>query len=57
VKPHVPEKLPKGKRDKAPRVAYVVCRRCGLVYLRNAVTARAIKHACTGTEDPQDPAC
>lgn len=51
LKPHLFEKLPKGKRDKAPRVAYVVCRHCGLVLLRNKVTEVASKKACTGLLD------
>jgi hypothetical protein len=52
MKPHAPEKLPKGKKDKAPRAAYAVCTRCGLVYLRNSVTAHAVRAACPGLEDP-----
>lgn len=52
MKSHNFQKLPKGKRDKAPRVAYVVCVRCGLVALRNAVTERAMRKECGGLDDP-----
>lgn len=52
MKAHRFEKLPKGKRDKSPRVAYAVCRSCGLVALRNKVTEAAMRKACEGLEDP-----
>ena len=52
MRPHASEKLPKGKKDKAPRVAYAVCARCRLVYLRNPATSRAVRAVCPGLEDP-----
>lgn len=52
MKPHVLEKLPKAKKEKHGRIAYVVCRRCGLVALRNKPTEAALRKACPGLEDP-----
>ena len=52
MKAHVFERLPKAKKEKHSRIAYVCCRRCGLVALRNKATERAMKKACEGLEDP-----
>lgn len=43
-KPHTPVKMP-------ARLPWLWCPRCGLVYLRNDVTAKAIKAGCPDEGD------
>lgn len=51
MKPHSYEKLPKAKKEKHSRIAHMVCKRCGLVLLRNKATERAQRQACPGLDD------
>lgn len=36
---------------KLRRVPYQICRKCGLIYLKNERTAKAIRKPCPGTPD------
>lgn len=49
MSPHVPRPLPKAKRS-TRSVSWLVCARCGLIYLKNDATARAIRKPCPGLE-------
>lgn len=33
------------------RIPYAVCRKCGLIYLKNDATRKAINKPCKGTPD------
>lgn len=50
---HAPARLRIGKKGKGTvtALAWVVCSRCGLVYLRNAATAAAVRAPCPGKDD------
>lgn len=50
-KAHRMAKLPKAKREKHSRVAYAVCRRCGIVALKNRATETALGKPCQGLDD------
>lgn len=34
-------------------IPWVVCQKCGLVYLRNPLTEWSIKHGCNSSDHPQ----
>lgn len=44
------ELLPKAKKGRGQ--AWPVCRRCGLVLLKNAATQQAARQPCPGKVDP-----
>lgn len=48
---HKPKPLPKAKRSTCSGLTWLVCSRCGLVYLRNAVTDQAVRASCPGLDD------
>ena len=53
AKAHDPKPLPKvAKRSTRAGCPWVVCAQCGLVYLKNDATRKAIRAACPGLEDP-----
>lgn len=47
---HVLEPLEKAKKTTA-HPPWLVCKRCGLVALKNQATAKALKAPCPGKED------
>lgn len=49
---HSPKVIGSRKRSTSSGVTWLVCARCGLVYLRNAATAQAIRQPCRGLDDP-----
>lgn len=51
---HTFEPLPRARRTTA-HPPWVVCRRCGLVGLKNAASKAAARAACTGRDDPPEP--
>lgn len=46
IEPHNPCKLYRG-------IPYLVCSKCGLVYLNNALTKWCIRNGCDHKEHPQ----
>lgn len=52
MKQHDPKPLPHARKSTI-RISYVVCRHCGLVWLRNKATELAKRKTCPGLEDPQ----
>ena len=51
-KVHQPEMGPKGgKRSSVTGIPYHVCKRCGLIYLNNEATNKAIKYGCEAYDD------
>jgi hypothetical protein len=56
VRPHAPDALPQSKANKRKRgaaatIAWPVCKRCGLVYLKNHATEREASRPCSGLDD------
>lgn len=50
AKVHKPDLLPRAKRS-TMHPPWLVCSHCGLVYLRNAATVKAIRQPCPGELD------
>lgn len=58
MRPHAYALLPsapanKRKRGTAAALTWPVCKRCGLVLLRNDATERAARKPCVGLEDDE----
>lgn len=47
---HKPQLLPKARKS-TWSIPWLVCSRCGLVWLKNAATKKAIQKPCPGLED------
>lgn len=52
MKDHRPEPLPKAKRS-TWSIPWQVCKRCGLIYLKNRATDAATRKPCQAVDDPQ----
>lgn len=58
MKAHAMKLLPAPRASKNVRgacaaISWPVCKRCGLVALRNPATDRALRQPCDGLEDPE----